>query len=611
MTNRSELNPRCPCGSDTNYRRCCGRRSKARPDPRKAEKKVLALYTDSCNALRDDREMHCLSAVKEILKLQPYHFGALTTLFRCRNHLSVFSIDDLSEIATNILEGFRDETELACSAGDVFEFRGAAERAAAVFQGILKRDAHHFRANFGMGRLSQRLHQLDLAEFHFRHAFFVRSNAHQVVRHLADVLSAMGRKYEAEHYLKIATALAPQDLETLFSWVRLEESRGNLDRAWSLFASIPQAPEIRAARSITEAVLHRRNRYYKKSIVSLDAVDLGPMPLGQRASYWFERCYTLDKLGLFDQAFGCAQNANEIKEKHLALTYDEQRLKDTARRLRAAFTKKRLHKLKPAQPLSERDETPVFICGFTRSGTSMVEQVLSAHSNICGGDELPFIYDLARNAPKLLDTEDEFPLCLFGRTAAQTQARFQMLRRRYLERLRLTGAIDPGVRKVTDKMPMNEFHLGLIHLLFPEARIVHVFRHPLDSVLSSYFTDATHGGFCTYNLVSAAKHYRLLFEMTEYYRSKLDLGYATVRYEDIVGDINKEVKKLLEFVDEPFEQGCVDFHQNPRYSRTASYAQVTQKLYDSSLFRYRNYLPHLSEIIPILKPVIDKLGYKV
>lgn len=569
------------------------------------------MYTDSCDALVDNREMHCLSAIKEIFALQPYHYGALTMLFRCRSHLNVFSVDELSAIATNILDGYPQDTELTCSAGDVFEFQGNTERAGTVYQSILKHDAHHFRANFGMGRLSRRLHQLDMAEFHLRHAFFIKRNAYQVGRHLADVLSAMGRKSEAEHYLKIALALAPQDVETLFSWVRLEESRGNLDRAWTLFDSIPRTPEIGPARSVTQAILHRRNRHYKKSIISLDAVDPERVPVSQRTNYWFERCSTLDKMGLFDQAFDCAQKANNLKENDLKLVYDEKKHKEMSKRLRSAFTKTRLQRLQPAQPLSERDETPIFICGFTRSGTSMVEQILSSHSNICGGDELPFIYDLARNAHHLFNVEKEFPDCLFGKSAEQSRSNLQLLRRRYLERLRLTGVIDPGVRKVTDKMPMNEMHLGLIHLLFPEAKVVHVFRHPLDSVLSSYFTDATHGGFCTYNLVSAAKHYRLLFEMTTYYRSKLNLDYTAVRYEDFVGDINKEVKKLLQFLGEPFEQSCVDFHENPRYSRTASYAQVTNKLYDSSLFRYRNYLPHLSEIIPILTPVIGKLDYTV
>lgn len=601
----------CPCDSGLTYASCCGKKSKSTRDTRRNNKRILLLYCDAYAAFRESRSIHCLSAVKEILRQQPYHSGALDLLFKNQNPLAVFSPNELIEIADNILDGHPDNTSLRCSAADVFELTGQIARAVDVYQYILKESPYHFRAHFGMGRAAHKRYQLDQAELHFRLASYIRRQSPQVLRHLATVLSALGRKAESEHHFKIALAQRPGDMEVLLHWTQMEESRGNLEQAWTLYRMIPEKEGTQPIRKITEAVLHRRQKNYRKSLVTLDEVDISNLPAPVRANYWYERSYTLDKLALFDQAFNCASQANAIKERELGMSYDEKKHKETVNKLKNAFVKKRIAKLKAAEPLSPTEAEPIFICGFTRSGTSMVEQILSAHPHISGGDELPFVYDLATKASTILGSENEFPDCLFEADDERKLTNCQLLRQHYIERLRLTGAIEPGVRRVTDKMPMNELHLGFIHLMFPESKVIHVVRHPLDSVLSTYFTDASHGGFCSYNLLSAAKHYRLLSDMTSHYTKKLDIDYHLVRYEDIVTNVESEVKKLLRSLDEPFDQKCIEFHENPRFSRTASYAQVSERLYGSSVYRYRNYKDHLASIVPILKPAMDTFGYNI
>jgi hypothetical protein len=121
----------------------------------------------------------------------------------------------------------------------------------------------------------------------------------------------------------------------------------------------------------------------------------------------------------------------------------------------------------------------------------------------------------------------------------------------------------------------------------------------------------THGYYCAYALETAATHYALVMDLVQHYRSELSLRYMPVRYEDIVDDQEASIRRVLDFVGEEFDPGCLAFHENRRYARTASYAQVSEKLYDRSRYRYRNYLPHLKPIIPILEPVIERLGYSI
>jgi hypothetical protein len=185
------------------------------------------------------------------------------------------------------------------------------------------------------------------------------------------------------------------------------------------------------------------------------------------------------------------------------------------------------------------------------------------------------------------------------------------LRDFYLQRVRQAGILEPGARWFTDKMPLNETHLGLIALLFPASPIIHLVRHPLDVVVSVFSNQLTHGFYCAYELESAARHYALIADLIAHYRREMAMRYLPVRYEDMVDEQEATIRRMLDFIGEDFDESCVNFHQNRRYARTASYAQVTEKLYDRSRFRYRNYVKHLAPIVPILQPAIDRLGYVV
>ena len=142
-------------------------------------------------------------------------------------------------------------------------------------------------------------------------------------------------------------------------------------------------------------------------------------------------------------------------------------------------------------------------------------------------------------------------------------------------------------------MPLNETHLGLIGLIFPQAPVIHLLRHPLDVVLSVFSNHLTHGFYCAYDLTSIARHYVLVMDLVEHYRREMALKYLAVRYEDVIDRQEESVRRMLAFVGASFDKRCLDFHENRRYARTASYAQVTEKLYDRSRYRYRAYRDEL------------------
>jgi Sulfotransferase family len=278
--------------------------------------------------------------------------------------------------------------------------------------------------------------------------------------------------------------------------------------------------------------------------------------------------------------------------------------------LKNFFVKKRVATLPRAKTRTDGAQ-PLFVLGFPRSGTTLLEQTLTAHPRIVAADELPFIIEIAELMPRLLESPLGYPEALAELWMADHREELNNLRDHYLRKVAQLGVVPEGAAWFTDKMPLNETHLGLIHLLFPESPLLHVVRHPLDVVLSVYSNLLTHGFYCAYALETAARHYVRVMELVDHYVGEMRLKYLRVRYEDMVDNQEASIRGVLDFIGEEFDPSCLAFHENRRYARTASYAQVTEKLYDRSRYRYRNYLPQLQPIIPILQPAIERLGYTV
>ena len=245
----------------------------------------------------------------------------------------------------------------------------------------------------------------------------------------------------------------------------------------------------------------------------------------------------------------------------------------------------------PRASVREGVAQPIFIVGFPRSGTTMVEQTLTAHPKIAAGDELPIISEITQLIPRMLNSPLAYPEALADLWLGDQLEGLDNLRDYYLQRARQLGATPKGAAWFTDKMPLNETHSGLIGLIFPKAPIIHLIRHPLDVVLSVFSNQLTHGFYCAYDLDEHRAPLRADHGPGRALpRARCTLSYLAIRYEDIVEDQEANVQRMLAFIGAPFDRRCLAFHENRRYARTASYAQVTEKLYDRSRYRYRAYL---------------------
>ena len=236
----------------------------------------------------------------------------------------------------------------------------------------------------------------------------------------------------------------------------------------------------------------------------------------------------------------------------------------------------------------------IFIVGMPRSGTSLIEQIISSHSSVYGAGELPYVNKLANSMQTSESLSSPFPECLNEISSQSMTA----LASKLIADVREEKTDKP---KISDKMPHNFQHIGLIHKLLPNAKFINCVRDPRDTCLSIYFQ--SFAGYHPYasNLKALGKHYREYERLMNHWSNNLNIPILTVSYENVVSDTRIEVEKILNFLELPWEESCLEFHKQKRLVATASYNQVNKKIYNKSIHRWKNYEKNIQDLIDSLR----------
>jgi tetratricopeptide (TPR) repeat protein len=245
---------------------------------------------------------------------------------------------------------------------------------------------------------------------------------------------------------------------------------------------------------------------------------------------------------------------------------------------------------------------PIFIVGLPRAGSTLLEQILASHSQVEGTRELPDIpgFALELGALGLSGEPPAYPQSVAPLTNAQLTA----LGDRYLAQTRPNRLL--GRPRFIDKMPSNYFHVGLIHLILPNARIIDARRSPLGCCFANFKQHFQTGVWFTYSLEDLGRYYRDYVRVMKHFDAVLPGRVHRVCYEDLVANLEGEVRLLLDYCGLPFEAQCLRFHETRREVQTASSEQVRRPLYADSVEQWRNYEPWLDKLKEALGDVIEQ-----
>lgn len=315
------------------------------------------------------------------------------------------------------------------------------------------------------------------------------------------------------------------------------------------------------------------------------------LPDERRIGLCFSMGSALEHSGEYDESFAAYQEACRLHSKDHP--YDEQADIRYVEHTCGFFSEEMFAKYSEfaatLPPVGDQ-RVPIFIVGMPRSGTSLIEQVLASHPALYGAGELTTLSDLV----------DKVELLPPGAPNWESSvSALRELGRVYLERV---SRLAPGARYITDKMPHNFKYMGLIPLMLPNAKIIHSMRDAMDNCFSCYTVRFKEGHEYSYDMQMLGRHYQRYRKLMAHWRSIFPADrMLEIRYEDNVADLEREARRLLDYLGLPWDPACLEFYQNKRPVSTASVSQVRQPIYSSSVARWKRYEKHLAPLIDIVK----------
>jgi tetratricopeptide (TPR) repeat protein len=481
---------------------------------------------------------------------------------------------------------------------------GRIGKAENLCRAFLQREGHHVEAMRLLADIGQRFNAYDEAEFLLESAKILEPDN---VSALYDYAKVLRKRQKFEQALAEAIELRAKEpgnpeFEMLFANENL--AVGNFDEAMdayqALLEAMPNNPGINltyghalktvgrheeAVSAYRQAYQVRRDygdafwslanlktyRFTDEELIQMREQEALPsIALADRYHLCFALGKALEDRRDYKESFACYETGNRLKREELK--YDPQRLEDEMRRQRTHVTEELLSKFKGAGcPAAD----PIFIVGLPRAGSTLLEQILASHSQVEGTMELPNILALSHRLDHRImrNDESEYPANL----SELTREELAEFGEAFIADTRIYRK--EGTPFFIDKMPNNFRHIGLIHMILPNAKIIDARRGAMGCCFSGFKQLFAEGQEFTYGLEEIGHYYSDYVALMDHWDRVLPGKILRVRYKEVVADLETQVRRLLDFCGLPFEEACLSFHQTERAVRTASSEQMRQPIF--------------------------------
>jgi tetratricopeptide (TPR) repeat protein len=390
-----------------------------------------------------------------------------------------------------------------------------------------------------------------------------------------------------------ADRLSPDNHRILHEWGVLERLAGDTDRSQALLARSlklnPEQPAALRTFGSEHKYAYGDAEFTRLNYVAARLADVEPI---DQIHLHYALAKALEDVSELDSAFRHYEIGG-IKKLRLE-PYNE---RATARMFTLMPKVVNAQNFEAGRQDGCDSEVPVFILGMPRSGTSLLEQILSSHPDVFGAGELKFlgaVLDNIQYGQNRLNLNE--PEAFF---AYDENASWERRGQRYVDRLqRLAGK---PCKRIVDKMPGNFTMLGLIHAILPNARIIHSRRHPVETCLSNYRIHFAEGQLWSYNLRTLGRYYKRYWNLMQHWRQEFPHAMLEVRYEDNVADVEGQARRVIDYLGLDWYDGVLEFYNTDRPVKTASATQVRKPIYTTSTNRWRKYEKYLG-------PLLEELG---
>jgi tetratricopeptide (TPR) repeat protein len=475
-----------------------------------------------------------------------------------------------------------DLAEAHNNLGNTFQKQDKLEGSNSSLRQAILLKPNYTQAYCNLGVTLQKLGRLGEAKSSFRKALILKSDFAEALNNYGAMLQELGQLEEAEACLRKAITMKSNYALAYYNLGATLQKLGGLEEAEALYQRAirlkPRYAEAHRLLASTKKFSIRDERFSKMLELYLDKSILGE----QRCHISFGLAKASEDIGNFRQAFKYYNEGNLLRKKRL--NYDIKTDIELFTQLKANYPRIK-NNLIEANRLANT-LTPIFILGMPRSGTSLVEQIISSHSQVTGAGELSFASKFGSSLAR-------------GLSEVNTDALLNF-RDKYIKNLKNYSNKNLFV---TDKMPQNFRYTGLLAAAFPEAKIVHVKRNPAAVCWGNYkqyFSSKTLG-YC-YSLDDIVEYYGLYKDLMEFWSSQFPSRVCDVDYEVLTVNQEDETKKLINYLGLKWEEECLSPQDNKRSVATASNIQVRQRVYKGSSQQWQNFKPFLDGAFDELLP---------
>jgi tetratricopeptide (TPR) repeat protein len=435
--------------------------------------------------------------------------------------------------------------------GDVFKIIGQYDDAIAHFTKALCLNPNYAEAYNNLGAVYQDINKVDEAIVHYEKAIKLKPEYAEAYNNLGVIYQEIGQKSKAVSLYKKTLNLKPDSAETLSNLTFIEPNKDDINTIETILKSSLKSNEETMHLHYALGNLHNKYESYADA---------------------FEHFYAANKLKRKSIAYKPEEHSNYIDKLIQLFTQD--------------YFDKQLTE-------GNSSETPVFIVGMPRSGTTLVEQIISSHPLASGAGELTAFTQFEADISKLYQPADSYPECM----SSCNNSTIQSFANTYLNELKM---FSENAVRITDKMPNNFLRIGLIKTIFPNARIIHCQRNALDTCLSIYTNYFVKGNKYTFDLTDLGLYYQDYLRLMDHWHEVFGSQIFDIQYEALVMNQKKLSKQLIDYVDLDWDEECINFHKNKRTVKTASNLQVREPMYSRSIDRWKNYEKQLEPLRTIL-----------
>jgi len=555
----------------------------------------LSAIEKAAKLLPDDAETHynlgialktlgrfdeAVTSFRRALMIKPDYFKAHCNLGESLRRLGRFDAAIASHCRA--LEIKPDYAEAHNNLGIVLKDLRRLNEAVASYCRALEINPDVAEVWFNLGNALKELGKFDDAIASYYRALAIKPEYEEAHCNLGDLLRELGKTDEAIKCFNNALLLAPESVNAHAGMARIDINLGQFEEAQVKISRgleiQPDSPALLSTIPLLRKMTLADTEWLNK-VLDLSAPDNSVLSEQEAISVQFGICKYYDDTKQYDLAFAAARQGNMLKRKRTG-AFDRAGFSQLVDTVIATYTADVTNQRRDGASLSQR---PVLVVGMPRSGTSLIEQIIASHPEATGAGELYFWNEHA-NANLAVIKSAKYEPALLAKIATAYE---QLLQHYSAESIR-----------VVDKMPQNFIWLGLITAVFPQARIIHSMRNPVDTCLSIHLHNFNLSHTYATDLDDLAFYYREYLRLMQHWRTVLPADrFLEVPYEALIDDQSAWSQRMIEFVGLAWDERCLDFHKTERSVGTSSNWQVRQKIYTTSKARWRNYEKHLGPLL--------------